>query len=148
MNIPDIFLDQLWKLLPSFCAVAPLMSIGFLVLRFLTNNCLLFLVHPQSFPELAAFTEDEQQRLLSDASMEAFSALSFVPMLVLFATFWVGFALIETLKKVTALPVWVLMVLFGLFLGLAGWLGGRTEVHRVRPFLKKLIDGQTGKTVA
>ena len=150
MNIPEIFLSELWEIRWFSCAVAVGLSIGVLVrfVSFVSNGCLTFFNRTESFPELSAFTKDDQQRLLRDASLEAFSALSFVPILVGPAFLLGGFALALTLQKVTALPAWGAAVLTGLFFGLGWWLARRLEARRVRPFLKKLIDGQNGKTVA
>jgi hypothetical protein len=148
MNIPEIFLHELLEELWWFlCASAVGALIGVLG-RLASSRCRTFFNRTGSFPELAVFTKDDQQRLLREASREAFGALSFVPILVVLAFWWVGFALGLTLQKVTALPAWVLEVLAVLFLVLGGWLGRRLEAHRVRPFLKKLIDGQNGKSVA
>jgi hypothetical protein len=147
MNIPDIFLHALRETWPTVCAVAVGSLIG-LVILLASSRCRTFFNNTKSFPELAAFTKDDQQRFLREASKEAFSALSFVPVLVLLALCWVGFALGLTLEKVTALSHWVAFVLPTLFAVLGFWVAGRLEAHRVRPFLKKLIDGQNGKSVA
>ncbi len=148
MNIPEIFLRELWDLWWYICAVAVGFLIGALVVPSASRDWRTFFISTKSFPELAAFTKDDQQRLLREASREAFGALSFVPILVALALFWVGAASVWTLHKVTALPLWVAAVLGGLFFGLGCWLARRLEAHRVRPFLKKLIDGQNGKSVA
>jgi hypothetical protein len=147
MNIPEIFLAELWDTRWYILITVIGLLIG-LVIRLASNGGGTFMASTKSFPELAAYTKDDQQRLLREASEEAFSALSFVPVLVLFAFLWVDTALRATLEEVTALPGWVAFVLFGLFGGLGVWLAWRLEVHRVRPFLKKLIDGQNGKSVA
>lgn len=147
MKIPEIFLHEFWELWPYICAAVVGCSTGWL-LRLAANGYRTFFTHTKSFPELAAFTEDDQRRLLREASTEAFSALSFVPILVFLAFWWGGSALACVLQKVAALPEWVVILLGGLFAGLGYWLGRRLETHRVRPFLKKLIDGQKGKTVA
>jgi len=147
MNIPEIFLREFWETWPSACAVAVGLLIG-LVVRLASNGGGTFIAPTKSFPELAAFTKDDQLRLLRDASLEAFSALSFVPILALFA-FACGLpALARTLQNVTALSGSVVILLTCLFLVLVYWLARRLEAHRVRPFLKKLIDGQNGRTVA
>jgi hypothetical protein len=147
MNIPEVFLREFWETWPMTCAVAVGLLIG-LVVRLASNGGGTFIAPPKSFPELAAFTKDDQQRLLREASREAFSALSFVPVLVFPAFVWVGIALALTLEKVTALPGWAAGFLPPLFGGLGYWLARRLEAHRVRRFLKKLIDGQNGKPVA
>jgi ABC-type amino acid transport system permease subunit len=147
MNIPGIFVREFWDISWLIWAFVLGSLIG-LVIRLASNGGGTFMAPTKSFPELAAFTKDDQQRFLREASKKAFSALSFVPVLVVLAFLWVGFALAATVQKVTALPVWAVCVLPPLFGGLGFWLGGRLEAHRVRPFLKKLIDGQNGKSVA
>lgn len=147
MNIPEIFLHELWETWRMICSLAVGFSIGMLV-HFVSKGCHTFFTRAQSFPEFAAFTKDDQQSLLGEASREAFSALSIVPILVLFAFCSGGDVLIRTLQKVTSLPEWVVLVLFVQFVGFGHWLARRLEAQRVRPFLKKLIDGQNGKTEA
>jgi sterol desaturase/sphingolipid hydroxylase (fatty acid hydroxylase superfamily) len=139
-------MTELWESWPMFCVGSIGFAIG-LLLR-LASGYRTFFTHTKSFPELAAFTEDDQRTLLHEASTEAFSALSFVPILVLFAFWWGGPALAWVLLKVTALPEWIVIVLPVLFIGLGYWLGRRLEAHRVKPFLEQLIDGQNSKTVA
>jgi hypothetical protein len=147
VNIPEIFLRELWETWPMACAVAVGSLIG-VVIRLASNGGGTFIAPTKSFPELVAFTKDDQRRLLCDACRETFSALSFAPELVVLAFVWGGWALARTLEKVIALPGWAAGFLPVLFGGLGFWLGGRLEAHRVRPFLKKLIEGQNGKTVA
>jgi hypothetical protein len=147
MSIPEIFLQALREMWWLACAGAVGLLIRF-VGRLASSHCRTFYTRAKSFPELAALTKNDQQRLLREASREAFSALSFVPDLVFLAFWWGGFALARTLRTVTATSYWVEFVLTGLFIVLGHWLAERLEVHRVRPFLKKLIDGQSGKSVA
>jgi hypothetical protein len=147
MNIPEVFLHELMEKWWLGCGAAVGLLSRF-VLNMASSRCRTFYTRAKSFPELAAFSKDDQQRLLAEASRKAFSALSFVPVLVFLALCWGGFALMSTLLKVNALPLWVAMVFAGLFLPLGLWLTERLEAHRVRPFLKKLIDGQNGKSVA
>ncbi|MFZ5864880.1 MAG: hypothetical protein ACOYXY_03270 [Thermodesulfobacteriota bacterium] len=147
MNIPEILLQALREIWWLLCAAA----VGALIVvleRLALSRCRTFFNRTGSFPELAPFTKDDQQRLLREASREAFSVLSFVPVLVLLTLWWVGAVVAWTLANVAALPAWVAAVLGSLFIGLGGWLGRRLEAHRVRPFLKKVIDGQNGKSVA
>ncbi|MBI5571168.1 MAG: hypothetical protein HY914_14590 [Desulfomonile tiedjei] len=143
MNIPEIFLREFWELWPMTRALLIGSLIG-LVVRLASNGGGTLITPTKSYPELAAFSKDDQLRLLREACREAFSALSFVPILVFLASWWVGAALLRTLVKVTAPPEWVVILLiglfFGLFSGLGYWLARRLEAHRVRPFLKKLID--------
>jgi hypothetical protein len=147
MKIPEIFLSEFWELWSMICAIAFGLSIG-LVVRLASSRCLTFFTRTKSFPELAAFSKADQERLLREASKEAFGALSFVPILVFLASWWVAAAFLRTLEKVTALPVWAAAVMIGLLSGLSYWLGRRLEVDRVRVFLKKIIDEQNGKTSA
>jgi hypothetical protein len=150
VNILEIFLRELWEPWWWICAVAVVISIAVLV-RFASKGYLTFFTSTGSFPELAAFTKDDQLRLLREASREVFSALTFVPILVFIAFLMGGLALARTLQEVTALNDWVVIVLIVLpclFAGLGIWLGHRLEARSVRPFLRKLIDRQNGKTVA
>jgi hypothetical protein len=140
MNILEIFLHA-WRERWWFLCGTTMIFLVVLVGRFASSRT--FFNDTKSFPELGAFSKDDQQRLLREASREAFSALSFVPPLIALAFFWVGFTLALTLVKVTAR-----VVLTCLFVVFGGWLARRLEAHRVRPFLKKLIDGQNGKSVA
>jgi hypothetical protein len=146
MNIPEIFLHELWETWWWWICVGPV-GLSICVLIRLASRRRTFYNGPESFPELAAFTKDDQQRLLREASREAFGALSFVPVLVFLAFWWGAPALGMTLRKVTV-PAWVVIVLLPVFLGLGHWLARRLEAHRVRPFLKKRIDRQNSKTVA
>jgi hypothetical protein len=147
MNIPEIFLREFWDIRWWISALAFAFLIG-LVIRLASNGGGTFIAPTKSFPELAAFAKDDQERLLREASREAFSALSFVPILVVLAFWWVAAAVGATVQEVTALSYWVGFVLSVLFGVLGFWLAQRLEAHRVRPFLKKLIDGQNGKSVA
>ena len=141
MNIPEIFLQawrNIWWLLCASAVGALIAVLG----RLASSPCRTFFNFTESFPELAAFTKYDQERLLREASREAFGALSFVPILVNLTLWWVGAVTAWTLANVAALPAWVAAILGSLFIVLGGWLGRRLEAHRVRPFLKKLIDGQ------
>jgi hypothetical protein len=146
MSIPEIFLHELMEKWWMACAVAAgLLIVG--LVRFALSRCQTFFNDTKSFPELAAFSKDDQQRLLREASRWAFGALSFVPPLVFVAFWWGGLAVALTFQKVTATSHWV-GFLAGLFVVLGFRLARRLEAHRVRPFLKKQIDGQNGKSVA
>jgi hypothetical protein len=102
---------------------------------------------PKSFTELSGFAEDQQRRLLNEASKEAFAGWRpFPPVIALCVIMTAGWALGQTLPKVTPVPdsFWVRACSLALFGGLgcwlAVWVAGRLGVHRVRPFLKALIE--------
>jgi hypothetical protein len=141
MNALSIFLGEFGR--ASIMAIA--LSLVMLMKRSrreTSNPCPLF-VGPKSFTVLSRFAEDQQRRLLDEASKEALAGWRrVVPVAVFFVLLTVGTALGRTLPKVTTFPdsFWVNACSTALFAGFGFWLARQLQVHRVRPFLKALIE--------
>jgi hypothetical protein len=139
MNALHIFYAEWW---PVFLGVSLTVCSIWFVGRFDTHSYFLF-TSPKAFRELATFAEDEQRRLLQEASKETFRCWwSVLPVIAFALVLSGGIALGRTVPKVTHLPdkLWVHVVFAVLLTVVGGWFVVRLAVSCVRPFLKRLIE--------
>ena len=97
----------------------------------------------KAFAELSGRNEEEQRRLLNEASREAFRGWRFIlPLLPWPLVQATSVALGHILPKVTALPQsdWIQMVIAVISGGLGGWLTMHMMAAYLRPYLRKALE--------
>ncbi len=139
MNTLRIFFGEFW---PAFVGVSVSLSFVWLARRFASDGYLPF-IGPKSFTELADYSKEEQNRLLHEATAEAFRHWrSFLPGAVLAICFATGAAIAHTLPRFTTIPdsPWITLPLVMVFAGFGAWLAGTLTTRCVRPFLRACIE--------
>jgi hypothetical protein len=139
MTTLHIFFAEWW---PTFVGISLSFSVIWIAGRF-AAPCYFLFTTPKAFRELATFAEDEQKRLLQEASRKAFRSWRSVMPVFLFAlVLSTSLAVGRTIPKVANLPDTLLVHMFfsGLLAALGGWFAARLAVSCVRPFLRTLIE--------
>lgn len=129
-----IFFDEFWPVTVVTAIVFPLLSLG----RILSLDGNATFVGARQFPELKPFAAAERKRILHRADRAAFPGLrSVIPALTYSVLFSGIAAACQTLRVVGMLPDSLGMTLGVGFTALfgGGWLIGRLEAYRIRPFL-------------
>ena len=138
MNTLGIFLEEFW---PIFIGTTFGLSLVWLARRSTRDTQPPF-INRKGLPELSGHTEEDQRRLVHEASREAFSGWRCViPIFPFTLIFSLGTALVHMLPKVTSLPksIWLLMAAAGLCAVIGAWVAGKIEAHFLRPILKRLL---------